>query len=197
MSTSIYIAIPLMAGLAMLQSATFSRFPIFGVVPQLALVAVVAWTLLHGLREGLFWAFVAGFFIDLFSVGPIGVTSLSMMAAVAAIFLVQRNFPESRVIMPIVMVLLATFVFWFVDLFLLRLIIPPLVSGLDNLGISQLDGSLRVPGLLDNIASYYSISQQVLRTILVTAIVHGLFILPVYWFIIFLERTFRPRRVEI
>jgi rod shape-determining protein MreD len=197
MSTSIYIAIPLMAGLAMLQSATLSRFPIFGIVPQLALVVVVAWTLQQGLSEGLLWAFVAGFFIDLFTVGPIGATSLAMMAAVGTIFVMQRNFPESRVIMPIMMVLLATAVFWFVDLLFLRIFTPMQVARLGSLGVSQLDSSARAPGLLRDIAGYYSINQHTLRAIFLSAVVHGLFILPVYWAIFILERTVRPRRVEI
>jgi hypothetical protein len=120
-----------------------------------------------------------------------------MMAAVAALFLVQRNFPESRLLMPVLMVLLATFVFWFVDILFLRIFVPLQVAGLESLGVPQLDSSARAPGLLGDIARYYSINQQTFRTILLSAVVHGLFILPVYWAIFLLERTLRPRRVEI
>ncbi|MCZ7670303.1 MAG: rod shape-determining protein MreD [Chloroflexi bacterium] len=52
---------------------------------QLLLLVVVSWTLLHGLEEGLVWAFVAGLCIDLFSIGPTGATALAYLTAVLAV----------------------------------------------------------------------------------------------------------------
>ncbi|MGD2048813.1 MAG: rod shape-determining protein MreD, partial [Chloroflexota bacterium] len=98
MSLSFYLAFPLMAILAILQSTLLPRFPIFGVEPQLWFVATITWTLMKGLRQGLIWALIAGIFVDLFSASPLGVTTLALMAAIAIVVLVQRHFPESRIL---------------------------------------------------------------------------------------------------
>lgn len=67
MSLSLYLAFPIMILLLVIQTAVLPRLPIWGVVPQLLLLAAVAWGMLEGLEEGAVWGFIAGFFTDLFS----------------------------------------------------------------------------------------------------------------------------------
>ena len=83
MAVNFYAAIPLMAVLAILQTAVLPRFPIAGLEPQLVFLVALAWGLLRGLEEGLVWAFIAGLWLDLFSMTPLGLSSLAFMAAVA------------------------------------------------------------------------------------------------------------------
>ncbi len=192
-----YLVFPLMALLVILQSAVLPRFSIMGVVPQLMFLAVVAWGLLHGLREGIFWAFVAGVFVDLFSATPIGTSALAMMAAVSAAILLQKNLPGNRVITTALLAAFATLVFWFVYLLLLRILIPFYLNNLPFLGLAYLEGSSKVSGLVNDISSNYSFGGAHLRYILSTTLVHGLLILPIYWAFITLERIVGPRRVEI
>lgn len=197
MSLSFYLAFPLMVILAILQSTLLPRFPIFGVVPQLWFVATITWTLMNGLRQGLIWALIAGIFVDLFSASPLGVTTLALMAAVSLVVLVQRHFPKNQILMPIVLGVIATLVFWFVYLLLLRIIIPLTVSGYGFLGISNMSDDTRIPDLLGDIASGYSPAGPILSYILITAIIHGFLILPIHWGFSNLERLFGPKRVEI
>ena len=77
MSSSIYVAIPVMALLTVLQTAVLPHFPIFGLVPQLPFLFALAWGIVRGLDEGVVWAFVAGFLVDLLSVTPLGISAAS------------------------------------------------------------------------------------------------------------------------
>jgi rod shape-determining protein MreD len=197
MSSSIYIAIPLMAVLVVLQSTISPHLPVLGVVPQLLFLSTIAWGLLHGLRQGIAWAFVAGLFVDMFSASPLGATSLALMAAVAVAVLVRQSFPESRFLMPMLLGGLATIVFWFVYIVLLRLLMPLLINNLDYLAIEDLARGAHVPNLMDDITGNYGFSGPILQFIMIMALVHTLLILPVYWAFYTLERVLRPQRVEI
>ncbi|MFQ5399448.1 MAG: rod shape-determining protein MreD [Anaerolineae bacterium] len=125
MSLSIYLAVPLMALLGILQTAVLPRFPIAGLVPQIPLLVALAWGLLHGVNEGVLWAFVAGFFLDLFSISPMGITSLSFMTAVLIVLSIQRALPRNRFFLPVLLTILASLIALFVDLLLLRLLGHP------------------------------------------------------------------------
>jgi rod shape-determining protein MreD len=120
MTTSIYIAIPLMALLSIVQTAILPRVPIFGVVPQLLFVVALAWGLLRGLEQGLIWAFIAGIFVDLFSLTPLGLSSLAFMAAVAPAILLQNVLPPRRILVAGLLAVPATVIYLLVYFVTLR-----------------------------------------------------------------------------
>jgi rod shape-determining protein MreD len=196
MSSSIYLALPLMALLVIFQANLLPHFPVFGVVPQLFFLAALAWGMLHGLIEGLFWAFVAGILVDLFSATPLGVTALASMAAVAVAILIKDVLPENRVVVPALMAALATVVFWLIYSILLRLLMPLLIDSLPFLGLVDLAQGVRAPGLLGSIGAGYGLSRDFLALMLQMAIVHGLLVLPIYWLFYNLERLARRGRLQ-
>lgn len=122
MRSSIFIAVPVMILLVIGQTAVLPRFPLFGVVPQLSFLVALAWGLLNGRKEGMIWAFTAGFFMDIFSISPVGLTALVYLVAVTAVLLVQEAFPTSRVIMPLLLTALATVIEMILYLLALRLL---------------------------------------------------------------------------
>jgi rod shape-determining protein MreD len=126
MSSTIYLAFPVMLALAVLQTAVLPRFPILGMVPQIALLVALAWGLLRGINEGIVWAFVGGLCLDLFSVAPIGTTALAFMLAITAVTWIENAFPTSRFFLPVVMAALATLIYLFIYLLLLRLLGHPI-----------------------------------------------------------------------
>jgi rod shape-determining protein MreD len=197
MSLGFYLVIPLMVVLTILQSTLLPQFPIFGVTPQLWLLATIAWALLRGWQEGIIWAFVAGLFVDLFSVTPLGVTSLALMAAVGVVVLLQRNLPAYRVVIPVILTVIGTLFFWLVYLFLLRIIIPITVDQIQFLGISELASSTRATNLMDDIVHGYAFRGPIVRYILLTALLHSLLVLPLYWGLSMVEQMFRPKQVEL
>lgn len=101
MSRSIYVGIPLLIALTVLQAAVLPHLRVAGVTPQLAIVAVLCWVQLRNAYEGLIWAFIAGFLLDLFSSGPMGATALALMVAVLVIVRLQRSLPENPFLLPI------------------------------------------------------------------------------------------------
>lgn len=103
MIRSLYVALPLMAFLTVLQSAVLPYLTVAGIVPQLAVVIVLVWAQLRGAYEGLLWAFIAGFFLDLFSSGPMGATALTLMGAILLIGRLQRILPENPFLLPILL----------------------------------------------------------------------------------------------
>lgn len=103
MIRSIYVAIPLLAVLTILQAALFPRLTVAGILPQVAVVTILVWAQLRGTYEGLLWAFIGGFFLDLFSSGPMGATALTLMVAVLLIGRLTQVLPENPFVMPILL----------------------------------------------------------------------------------------------
>ena len=134
MAVSFYAAIPLMAVLAIVQTAILPHFPIAGVEPQLMFLVALAWGLLRGLEEGVVWAFIAGLWADLFSMAPLGLSSLAFMAAVAAPVLLQHVMPPRRLLIAALMAGLGTIIYLVLYLVILGL----LGHGLTANGLAEL-----------------------------------------------------------
>ena len=197
MSIGLYVTIPLIILLAIAQATVLPAFPVFGIVPGLWVVVAVAWSLLRGMREGLIVAFIGGLIIDLLSTAPLGVSSLSLMAAITVVTFLQRYLPKNQTLVPALLMALATFIFWIVYLLLLRLIMPAIIGGQQFLGISELRAGGVRNSVLDDIGRGYSLAAPVLRFIVQTAILNALLVIPLYWAINTVQRLYGRRRVEI
>ncbi len=110
MRSSIFLAVPLMLLLTVLQTAVLPYFPILGLVPQLPFLLAVAWGLLRGPNEGLIWGFIAGFCMDLFTAAPTGGMALTYMLAVLGVSWINQILPTNRFVMPILLAALATLI---------------------------------------------------------------------------------------
>lgn len=80
---ALYLSLPLLGALAILQSAVLPRFPVAGVHADLVMLMVVAWGLRRGNPQALVWGFVGGFLLDLFSGLPWGGQTLPLLAVAA------------------------------------------------------------------------------------------------------------------
>lgn len=125
MKTSIYLVAPIMMSLTVAQAAILPYFPILGLIPQLPFLVALAWGLLRSPEEGIVWGFAAGFFLDLFSASPMGVTSLSFMVAILTVTWIAQALPNSRVFLPAILAGLATLLVLLLQLLLLRLLGHP------------------------------------------------------------------------
>lgn len=115
------LCVPLLGLLALLQSSLLPHFSIIGAHPDLVLLAVVSWTLLRGLTEGLTWAFVGGLWLEALSGAPFG---LSLLALVLVAFLVsplETTLFRQHIVFLIATVTVASFANGAVYLLLLRL----------------------------------------------------------------------------
>ncbi len=106
--TLYYLMVPLMAVAALLQSTAFNRLTIAGVKPDLVLLLVIVGTLLYGPRAGVVWAFIGGLFLDIFSGGPFGSSSLALMAAVAVAGFGHTTLSRFNLFVPLGAIILGT-----------------------------------------------------------------------------------------
>jgi len=103
MIRSVYVAVLLMALLTVLQISLFPYLTVAGILPQVAIVTILVWAQLRDTYEGLIWAFIGGFFLDLFSSGPMGATALILMVVILLIGRLQKMLPENRYLLPILL----------------------------------------------------------------------------------------------
>src|ERR1041385_8836476 len=99
-----------MAVMAALQVSVFSRFSIGASSPQLVLLSVVAWSLVRGPVEGIFWGFCGGVFYDLASGGPVGVSALALILVATVAGMVGGRTFGSNPLLPMFAVFVTTFV---------------------------------------------------------------------------------------
>ena len=108
--SSVFLAVPLMVVLTVLQTAVLPYFPLFGVTPSLPFLVALAWGLLRGVNEGVIWAFIAGFFMDLFTAAPVGGLALTYMIAVLAASVINDVLPANRTVIPMLLAAIATII---------------------------------------------------------------------------------------
>lgn len=106
-----YMMIPLILMAGLLQSTAATRVKIYGVKPDLVLILLVVGTLIYGSRSGLVWAFIGGLVLDVFSGGPMGASSLALMAAVLLAGVGHRTLSRFNVLVPIGAMALGTAVY--------------------------------------------------------------------------------------
>ncbi len=114
-----YIMIPLLLIAGLLQSSVGARLEIRGVKPDLVLLLLIAGTLIYGNRTGLIWAFIGGIALDVFSGGPMGASSLALMAAVLVAGLGHRTLSRYNILVPLGTTLMGTAVYGLVYLVIL------------------------------------------------------------------------------
>jgi rod shape-determining protein MreD len=78
---NLYLTIPLLTVVALLQGVLFSRVSLWGARPDLMLLIVMLWAMVRSVDEGLVWGFIGGLLVDLLSGGPLGGSSLALLAA--------------------------------------------------------------------------------------------------------------------
>lgn len=113
------IASCFLAVIVLLQMSIFSRISAGSAAPQLVLLSVVAWSLVRGPTEGMFWGFSGGLLYDLASGNPLGVSALSMLAVAAVAGLLAGWIFGSNPLLPVLAVCVATMVYFIIDGFLL------------------------------------------------------------------------------
>lgn len=120
--SNVYVAIPLFLFLGVLQTAVLHRFPLFGVVVQLFVLAVFVWAMISDMQTAVIWAFVAGIMLDLFSFSPFGARSLGLIAAAVVINILRVAVPRNRYFGPLLLGFVGTAVFLLTYLAILILV---------------------------------------------------------------------------
>jgi len=123
---SLYVSVPLLLLVAVIQSTLLPRLAVTAVHPDLMLLVVVAWGLLKGNPDVLVWGFIGGLSLDLFSGLPLGAGTLPMLvvaglAGVGAVGVSGRHFA-----VPLTGAFLATFAYYGISVLVLNALGRPL-----------------------------------------------------------------------
>ncbi|MBI4670392.1 MAG: rod shape-determining protein MreD [Chloroflexi bacterium] len=103
-----YLVVPLLALVAVAQT-TLAPILLPGPVrPDLMLMLVVGWGVVHGSGQATLWGFGGGIFLDLFSGTPFGLHALSLGAIGFLADTLQTNFFRSNILIPLATILVAT-----------------------------------------------------------------------------------------
>lgn len=117
-----YLSFFLMSVLALLQSTLLPQFKVFGVQPDLVLLAVVAWSLLRGSEEGMLWALIGGLALDALSSARLGVNTLPLLLISFLAGLWQRGIVRQEILIPFLVIPVASLVYQGAVVALLRLL---------------------------------------------------------------------------
>jgi len=105
---NVYLAILLLFVLATVQSTILPRLTVWGVHPELMLMAVISWSILSGAEEGMLWALIGGILLDLFSASHFGLHTIALLVVAFPSGLGQRTLFRSDLLMPLLIIPLAT-----------------------------------------------------------------------------------------
>jgi rod shape-determining protein MreD len=98
------------------QIAVMPAVESFQILPNVPLVLLFVWSSVRGVREGLAWAFGLGLLYDILAIDPLGSNGLALLVVVLLGALSARRFFHSKLVFPIVLVVVATMLHGFVML---------------------------------------------------------------------------------
>jgi rod shape-determining protein MreD len=102
---AVVIAIPILVGLLILQTAVISHVTLLQGAADLVLVALVAWGLQKRVQTALVWGLLGGLLVGYVSALPVGVIPVAYLLAVGLALVLRRRVWE----LPILAMLIATF----------------------------------------------------------------------------------------
>jgi rod shape-determining protein MreD len=124
-----YWMFALLFTLTVLQGTVLPRIEILGVHPDLMLLAVTSWSLLRGSEEGMLWALIGGVGIDLLSGARFGIHTLPLLIVGFVAGLGQRRIFRLELLIPVLVIPLATLIYEATILAMLKLLGWPAAWG--------------------------------------------------------------------
>lgn len=92
---------PALGLLAVLQATLGMQLAIYQAKPHFVLLLVLVWTMLRGRREGMVLGFIGGFWLDLMSLGPMGLSSCALVAASFAAAADRQRLRRAHQLLPV------------------------------------------------------------------------------------------------
>jgi rod shape-determining protein MreD len=129
---TLYIVVPLLVVVAILQTTLVPQLTVWGASANLPLLIVVSWSLLRGSREGVIWGFIAGLAVDVLSGAPFGAATLPMIAVGLLAGLGHATVFRAHIALPLVVMFVTTVIYDLLFLLIVRLSGYP-VAWLDSL----------------------------------------------------------------
>jgi rod shape-determining protein MreD len=106
-----YVYLAILAAIVIAQTTVMPSAALGHTKPFLPLLAVVSWVLLRGPLPGAWWAVAIGLMLDAVSPTPAGFYTLPLLAAAVAVSIGRARFFPSNLVIPWLLVAVATAVF--------------------------------------------------------------------------------------
>jgi rod shape-determining protein MreD len=103
-----FLSIPILAALAMLQSAILSRIPLLHGTADLVMLAIIAWSLHDRVQSAWIWAVVGGLIMSLVSGIPFGIYLGGYLLITLAAMLLKRTVWKIPILAMLLMVFIGT-----------------------------------------------------------------------------------------
>jgi rod shape-determining protein MreD len=120
-----YLAIPLLALAAALESSVLPFLRLYNGQPGMVLLMVLCWGLHAPLEEALFWAFIGGIFQDLLSITPLGTSTIALVIVLFGAEIIRKQVYRVSIITLMGMILGGTILHQVVVFIVLSLIGAP------------------------------------------------------------------------
>jgi rod shape-determining protein MreD len=120
------MAVPILGGLLMLQSAVISRIPLLHGTADLVLLAVIAWALQERVETGWHWAILAGLLVGFISALPLVSALAGYLLTVGIVLLLRRRVWQAPILAMFVATVIGTLLMHGISFFSLRLLGTPL-----------------------------------------------------------------------
>lgn len=108
MSRALFAALLLFAALS--QATFLPNLHLIQVLPDTTLVLLLVWSALHGIPEGLVYAFGLGMFLDILALDPMGTNALALLGVALVGGLSRRRFFHSNLVFPLLLSVVATMI---------------------------------------------------------------------------------------
>jgi rod shape-determining protein MreD len=106
-----YLVLPLLAFVAIVQTTLIPLLAPGRVRPDLMLMLVVGWGVVHGNGQAALWGLIGGLLLDLFAGTPFGLHALALGAIGLLADSLQTNFFRSNVFVPLATIFVATILY--------------------------------------------------------------------------------------
>jgi rod shape-determining protein MreD len=126
---NLYLVFLFLSCISVLQSTIAPRIAVLGVKPDLMLLVVISWRIIRGTEEGLLWALIGGFFLDILSGAPFGVFTISLVLTSLLSGLWEVNVFYTTFFLPLTTLFFATLLYYLLTLFLLHMTGWPIALG--------------------------------------------------------------------
>jgi rod shape-determining protein MreD len=108
---SLYFAFPLLALVALVQTTLLPLLLPGPVRPDLMLMVVVGWGVVHGNGQAAVWGLLGGIFLDLLAGTPFGLQAITLGAIGLLADSLQTNFFRSNLLIPLATIFIATLLY--------------------------------------------------------------------------------------
>lgn len=105
-----FLAIPLLALAAALQSSIIPQIRISSGQPDLVVLIILAWAFHAELDEAIFWAFTGGIMQDLLSIAPLGASVVGLLPTIFVINIIANQLYSINIILIFGIIMVGTII---------------------------------------------------------------------------------------